>query len=122
MIWGVFSDTTAGPGFLAGDYFGASGEVTIAAGLGANVLVGGSNRTVALQPVSIDSSVGLNRRRRGGTPFASRPLSTAPIPVEVSGRHGASFVRHATPACGPRPRPRGAPSPCQVPLRFETMA
>ena len=26
MIWGVFSDTTAGPGFLAGDYFGASGE------------------------------------------------------------------------------------------------
>jgi hypothetical protein len=61
MIWGVFTaDTTAGPGFLAGDYFGASGEVTIAAGLGANVLVGGSNRTVALQPVSIDSSVGLN--------------------------------------------------------------
>src|SRR6476661_7564396 len=40
--------------------FGASGEVTIAAGLGANVLVGGSNRTVALQPISVDSSVGLN--------------------------------------------------------------
>ncbi len=61
MIWGVFTaGTTAGPGFLAGDYFGASGEVTVAAGLGANVLVGGSNRTVALQPVSIDSSVGLN--------------------------------------------------------------
>jgi hypothetical protein len=61
MIWGVFTaDPTAGSGFLAGDYFGASGEVTIAAGLGANVLVGGSNRTVALQPVSIDSSVGLN--------------------------------------------------------------
>jgi hypothetical protein len=34
--------------------------VTVAAGLGANVLVGGSNRTVALQPVSVDSSVGLN--------------------------------------------------------------
>src|ERR1700742_5136407 len=33
MIWGVFSDTTAGPGFLAGDYFGASGEATIVAGL-----------------------------------------------------------------------------------------
>jgi hypothetical protein len=60
MIWGVFTDTTAGPGFLAGDYFGASGEVTVAAGLGANVLVGGSNRTVALQPVSVDSSIGLN--------------------------------------------------------------
>jgi hypothetical protein len=62
MIWGVFADSVAGPGpgFLAGDYFGATGEVTIAAGLGANVLVGGSNRTVALQPVSVDSSVGLN--------------------------------------------------------------
>ena len=61
MVWGVFTDSV-GPdaGFLAGDYFGASGQVTVAAGLGANVLVGGSNRTVALQPVSVDSSVGLN--------------------------------------------------------------
>ena len=60
MIWGVFTDTLGGPGFLAGDYFGASGEVTVAAGLGANVLVGGSNRSVALQPLSVDSSIGLN--------------------------------------------------------------
>jgi Protein of unknown function (DUF992) len=60
MVWGVFTDSVAGSGFLAGDYFGASGEVTIAAGLGANVLVGGSNRTIALQPVSVESSVGLN--------------------------------------------------------------
>ena len=48
------------PGFLAGDYFGASGQVTVAAGLGANVLIGGSNRTVALQPLSVDTSAGLN--------------------------------------------------------------
>jgi hypothetical protein len=60
MVWAVFTDTTAGPGFLAGDYFGATGQVTVAAGLGANVLVGGSNRTVALQPLSVDTSVGLN--------------------------------------------------------------
>src|ERR1700731_2685170 len=60
MVWGVYADTTRGYGFLAGDYAGASGEVTIAAGLGANVLVGGSSRTVALQPVSIGSQVGLN--------------------------------------------------------------
>lgn len=61
MVWGVFT-VSAGPnpGFLAGDYFGATAEVDIAVGLGANVLVGGSNRTVALQPVSVDSSVGLN--------------------------------------------------------------
>jgi Protein of unknown function (DUF992) len=60
MVWGVYADTTRGYGFLAGDYAGASGEVTIAAGLGANVLVGGSSRTVALQPVSVGSQVGLN--------------------------------------------------------------
>lgn len=62
MVWAVFTDSIAapGPGFLAGDYFGATGQVTVAVGLGANVLIGGSNRTVALQPVSVDSSVGVN--------------------------------------------------------------
>jgi len=62
MIWAVFTDSLAPPGagFLAGDYFGASGQVTIAAGLGANVLIGGNNNTVALQPVSVSTSVGLN--------------------------------------------------------------
>ena len=62
MVWAVFTDSIAppGPGFLAGDYFGASGQVTVAAWLGANVLIGGSNRTVALQPLSVDTSVGLN--------------------------------------------------------------
>ena len=61
MVWGVFTDSVGpNPGFLAGDYFGATGEVTIAAGLGANVLVGGSNRTIALQPLSVGGQVGLN--------------------------------------------------------------
>lgn len=60
MVWAVFTDTTRGAGFLAGDYVGASGEVSIVAGLGANVLVGGSNRTVALQPLSVSGDVGIN--------------------------------------------------------------
>jgi hypothetical protein len=60
MVWAVYADTSRGYGFLAGDYAGASGEATVAVGLGANVLVGGSNRTVALQPVSITGQVGLN--------------------------------------------------------------
>lgn len=60
MVWGVYADTSRGYGFLAGDYAGASGEATVAVGLGANVLIGGSNRTVALQPVSIQGQVGLN--------------------------------------------------------------
>jgi Protein of unknown function (DUF992) len=60
MVWAVFAGTVGGPGFLAGDYVGASGDVAIAVGLGANVLVGGSNRTVALQPVSMSGQVGVN--------------------------------------------------------------
>ena len=60
MVWAVFSNTVAGPGFLAGDYFGASGEAIVGAGVGANVLLGGSNRTVALQPISLSGQTGLN--------------------------------------------------------------
>jgi uncharacterized protein DUF992 len=61
MVWAVFTSTTVlGPGFLAGDYVGASGEASVGAGLGANVLIGGSNRTATLQPVSVSSEIGLN--------------------------------------------------------------
>jgi Protein of unknown function (DUF992) len=60
MVWAVFTNTVAGPGFLAGDYVDASGEVTGGTGLGANVLVGGSSRTVALQAVAVSGQIGLN--------------------------------------------------------------
>ncbi len=40
MIWAVFSDTNRYAGMLTGTYTGASAEVSVAAGLGANVLVG----------------------------------------------------------------------------------
>jgi Protein of unknown function (DUF992) len=60
MVWAVFTRTVAGPGFLAGDYFGASGEASLGAGLGANVLIGGSNRTVTLQPLSVSGQIGIN--------------------------------------------------------------
>jgi hypothetical protein len=60
MVWAVFTDTVAGPGFLAGEYVGATGEATLGAGIGANVLIGGSNRTVTLQPLSVGGQIGLN--------------------------------------------------------------
>jgi hypothetical protein len=43
-------------GELAGNYGGGSANVTIGIGLGANVLVGGSNNTVALQPLSLEGN------------------------------------------------------------------
>lgn len=60
IIWTVFADTSRYRGMLAGSYAGASAEISVAAGLGANVLVGGSNRTVALQPLSVQGQVGLD--------------------------------------------------------------
>ena len=60
MVWTVYAPTTEIHGALAGDYVGASGEATVGVGLGANVLVGGSNRTIALQPVSFQGQTGLN--------------------------------------------------------------
>lgn len=60
MIWAVYAPSNRVFGALAGNYGGASAEATVGAGLGANVLVGGSNRTVALQPVSVQGQAGLN--------------------------------------------------------------
>jgi|SRR5690242_10427173 len=60
MAWLVYAPTTRPIGALAGRYAGASAEATVVAGLGANVLVGGSDRTVALQPVSVQGQTGLN--------------------------------------------------------------
>ena len=56
--WAVFAPTTGTPaGALAGEYVGASGDLGIIAGVSTNVLIGGSGRTFALQPVSLGGSV-----------------------------------------------------------------
>lgn len=60
MVWAVYAPSSRRFGALAGHYGGASGEATVGAGLGANVLVGGSDRTVTLQPVSVQGQTGLN--------------------------------------------------------------
>ena len=60
MAWAVFAPTDRRFGALAGNYGGASAEATVGAGVGANVLVGGSNRTVSLQPLSVQGQAGLN--------------------------------------------------------------
>jgi len=60
IVWVVFAAGAIGPGALAGDYGGATAGASFGVGLGANVLVGGSNKQIALQPVSVEGSVGLN--------------------------------------------------------------
>jgi hypothetical protein len=60
MVWAVFAPGQVQKGALAGTYSGASADVAVGLGLGANVLVGGSNKQIALQPVSIEGMTGLN--------------------------------------------------------------
>ena len=62
MQWAVLAPTANAYalGALAGDYVGASAEATAAVGVGANVLVGGSEQTMTLQPLSVQGQTGLN--------------------------------------------------------------
>lgn len=62
LIWGVVAKTNNAPavGALAGKYIGASADAAFGPGLGANVLVGGSDQAFALQPISVEGELGVN--------------------------------------------------------------
>jgi hypothetical protein len=61
ILWAVLAPTTnLGQGALAGHYGGATASAAVGVGAGANVLVGGLNSSIALQPVSIEGQNGLN--------------------------------------------------------------
>jgi hypothetical protein len=60
--WAVFAPTADAyaPGALAGTYGGVSAEATAGAGLGANVLFGGTGDSFMLQPLSVQMQGGVN--------------------------------------------------------------
>ena len=61
MVWGVLAPSDGFPhGALAGTYGGVGAEATAGAGVGANLLVGGTGRAFSLQPLSIQGQTGLN--------------------------------------------------------------
>ena len=61
ILWAVVStNQNFAPGDLAGSYGGATAQVAWAAGLGANVLLGGSKQGFALQPISVAGMNGVN--------------------------------------------------------------
>ncbi|MDP3896040.1 MAG: DUF992 domain-containing protein [Mesorhizobium sp.] len=62
MQWLVLAPTANiyAPGALAGDYVGASASASVVVGGGANLLVGGSNQTFTLQPLSVEAQTGVN--------------------------------------------------------------
>lgn len=61
IVWAVFAPTAGyHKGSLGGLYGGASAEATVGAGVGANVLFGGTEGSIHLQPVSVSGQLGLN--------------------------------------------------------------
>ena len=60
MVWAVFAPGTLAPGALAGNYGGVTAGAAVGVGASAHALVGGSNNSVALQPLSIEGQTGLN--------------------------------------------------------------
>ncbi len=61
IMWAVAAPTMdLSPGALAGDYAGAQASLALGVGAGANALLGGFDKSIALQPVSVEGQNGLN--------------------------------------------------------------
>jgi Protein of unknown function (DUF992) len=61
MAWAVLGNSSAvRPGALAGRFVGASGDVSVGVGAGANLLIGGTAQAISLQPLSLEGQIGLN--------------------------------------------------------------
>jgi hypothetical protein len=68
LVWRVFAPTVAiDQHALRGNYAGGHAAAALIVGLGANVLVGGSNQTISLQPVSVEAKTGINFALAGAT-------------------------------------------------------
>ena len=61
LVWEVVAPSSdIRPGALDGDYVGVSASATAGVGIGANVLVGGFDKSFSLQPLSVSGNKGLN--------------------------------------------------------------
>lgn len=61
LVWTVLGSTTDMPAnALEGSYGGVTAGATVGIGASANALIGGSNKSVVLQPVSVQGQTGLN--------------------------------------------------------------
>jgi hypothetical protein len=61
IIWNVIAPASdLKPGALEGGYGGVTASATLGIGAGANVLIGGFDKSISLQPISIEGNTGLN--------------------------------------------------------------
>ena len=75
LVWAVFAPTSGyHQGSLGGLYQGATAEATVGAGVGANILIGGTSGSIHLQTVSVTGQLGLNLAATG-TSVTLTPVS-----------------------------------------------
>ncbi|MCK1638835.1 DUF992 domain-containing protein [Bradyrhizobium sp. 157] len=79
MVWAVFAPGRLPRAALAGTYTGATAGGTVGAGASANVLVGGPDRRVIMQPASVQGQTGVNIAA-GVSTMELRPAA-APAPA-----------------------------------------
>jgi hypothetical protein len=61
MAWAVLAPTTnIAKGALAGEYGGVTAGAVAGVGAGANLLIGGSDQTISMQPLSVEGATGVN--------------------------------------------------------------
>ncbi len=61
LAWAVYAPTNQlGRGDLAGHFGGVGANASVGVGFGGNLLVGGSNNSFSLQPLSLQGQTGLN--------------------------------------------------------------
>ncbi len=61
LAWAVLAPSSnVEPSALAGDYGGLTAGATAGVGAAANLLIGGSNKTISLQPLSVEGNQGFN--------------------------------------------------------------
>jgi hypothetical protein len=61
MVWAVFAPASdVGKDALEGDYAGATAGASVGVGGSVNVLVGGFDKSITLQPVSVEGGTGVN--------------------------------------------------------------
>ena len=90
IVWAVLAPTDdLPPSSLAGTYVGAAADAAIAVGGGAKLLVGGSNDTIMLQPVSVQAQTGLNLA-----------LTVAEVELRAQGRQILTTYRSHYTKCG----------------------
>jgi len=90
IVWAVLAPTDdLPPSSLTGTYVGAAADAAIAVGGGAKILVGGSNDTIMLQPVSVQAQTGLNLA-----------LTVAEVKLRAVGRKILTTYRTRYKRCG----------------------